>query len=136
MLAVHRLRDLRIDPIARPRGRTYLSAASGLVPVGEQLYVVADDEHYLAVFDARSPEAPGRLLRLFEGGLPASPKKRKAQKPDIGSLTLLPAMRSDTGEPSPTALRLCRHQGCTRDRPIAWACASGGRGPPPSAHRP
>jgi len=92
MLAVHRVRDLHIDPIVHPRGRTYLSAASGLVRVGDQLYVVADDEHYLAVFDATSPEAPGRLLRLFDGGLPASPKKRKAQKPDIESLTLLPAM--------------------------------------------
>ena len=92
MLAVHRLRDLRIDPITHPRGRTYLSAASGLVRVGERLYVVADDEHYLAVFDATSPEAPGRLLRLFEGELPEALKKRKALKPDVESLTRLPAM--------------------------------------------
>ncbi len=92
MLAVHRLRDLRVDPTTHPRGRTYLSAASGLVRVQERLYVVADDEHYFAVFDARAPEAPGRLIRLFEGELPKGQKKRKAQKPDVESLARLPAL--------------------------------------------
>jgi hypothetical protein len=92
MLAVHCLRDLRIDPITHPRGRTYLSAASGLVSIHERLYVVADDEHYLAEFDATAHDAPGRLLRLFEGELPVSPKRRKSTKPDIESLARLPAM--------------------------------------------
>jgi hypothetical protein len=44
------------------------------------------------VFDTTSPEAPGRLLRLFEGELPEDPKKRKLRKPDVESLTWLPAM--------------------------------------------
>ena len=92
MLAVHRLRDLRVDPTTHPRGRTYLSAASGLVRVRERLYVVADDEHYLAAFDTTSPATPGRLLRLFEGELPEAPKKRKSLKPDVESLTQLPPM--------------------------------------------
>ena len=92
MLAVRHLRDLQVDPITHPRGRTYLSAASGLVRVQEQLYVVADDEHYFAVFDARAPEAPGRLIRLFAGELPKGQKKRKARKPDVEALARLPAL--------------------------------------------
>ncbi|MET0683546.1 MAG: hypothetical protein ABWZ29_09420, partial [Casimicrobiaceae bacterium] len=40
----------------------------------------------------RSPEAPGRLLRLFEGDLPGARKKRKSLKPDIEALTWLPAL--------------------------------------------
>jgi hypothetical protein len=91
MLAVHRLRDLHIDPLTHPRGHTYLSAASGLVQVQERLYVVADDEHHLAVFDLAT-EAPGRLIRLFEGDLPESRKKRKSLKPDVEALAQLPAL--------------------------------------------
>jgi hypothetical protein len=91
MLAVHRLRDLRIDPAEHPRGNTYLSAASGLAQVHDRLYVVADDEHHLAVFDLTS-RAPGRLMRFFEGDLPEAKKKRKALKPDIEVLVYLPAL--------------------------------------------
>jgi hypothetical protein len=92
MLAVHRLRELYIDPATHAHGRTYLSAASGLVRDGEQIYVVADDEYYLGVFDARAPGAPGGVIRLFEGELPMGRKKRKSQKPDIETLARLPAM--------------------------------------------
>lgn len=81
---------LAIDPASHPRGMSFLSAASGLVRVGERLYVVADDENHLGVFDA-GLATPGRLIRLFEGDLPASSKKRKAQKADLESLLLLPA---------------------------------------------
>jgi hypothetical protein len=59
MLAVQRLRDLCIDPATHPRGHNCLSAASGLVLVREHFYVVADDEHHLAIFDARAPDIPG-----------------------------------------------------------------------------
>jgi hypothetical protein len=91
MVLIYReIRKLAIDPASHPRGLSFLSAASGLVRVGERLYVVADDENHLGVFDAAG-NAPGRLIRLFDGDLPESVKKRKAQKPDLEALLLLPA---------------------------------------------
>ena len=71
--------------------QAHLSAASALVRVVERLFVVADDELHLGVFDLGEP-APGRLVRLFEGSLPAEKKARKAAKPDLEALALLPAM--------------------------------------------
>jgi hypothetical protein len=93
MLEVRHLRDLHVDPTAHPRGQTHLSAASGLVRIDERLYVVADDEHHLGVFDL-APERPGQLIRLFEGDLPDKKKKRKALKPDIESLVHIPTLLS------------------------------------------
>lgn len=66
----------------------HLSAASGLVVVGDRAYVVADDEHALGVFDLRDP-GPGRLLPLFDDPLPAGHDERKARKADLEALTLL-----------------------------------------------
>ena len=71
--------------------QAHLSAASALVRVAERLFVVADDELHLGVFDLGDPAA-GRLVRLFEGSLPAEKKARKAAKPDLEALALLPAM--------------------------------------------
>lgn len=68
----------------------HLSAASGLVCVGSQMYVVADDEHLLGVF---GPEGAGRLQRLFDGDLPVQAKARKAAKPDLEALVQLPPWR-------------------------------------------
>lgn len=79
--------DLR-DPPAPGRSR-HLSAASGLVRVGAFLYVVADDEHHLGVFDAEGA-APGRLIRLLPGELPDEHEARKAAKPDFEALAVLP----------------------------------------------
>ena len=84
------LRTLTLAPASHPRGLKFLSAASGLVRAGKHLYVVADDENHLGVFDAGGTE-PVRLIRLFEGELPVSAKKRKANKPDLEALLLLPA---------------------------------------------
>jgi hypothetical protein len=53
------------------------------------LYVVADDELHLGMFDAAGT-APGRLLRLFDGELPEENKARKKQKPDLEAITSLP----------------------------------------------
>jgi hypothetical protein len=89
-LIYRQVRKLAIDPSSHSRGLSFLSAASGLVRVGERLYVVADDENHLGVFDAAG-NAPGRLIRLFDGDLPESAKKRKTQKPDLEALLLLPA---------------------------------------------
>jgi hypothetical protein len=66
-----------------------LSAASGLACVGPWIYVVADDELHLGVFDADS-DRPGELVRLFEGALPADATSRKKAKPDLEAIVHLP----------------------------------------------
>jgi len=70
-------------------GPCHLSAASGLARVGQRLYVVADDEHQLGVFDMAVPGG-GALVRLFGGELPAAAKARKDAKPDLEALVTLP----------------------------------------------
>ncbi|WP_218569264.1 hypothetical protein [Pseudomonas sp. F(2018)] len=85
------LRALVLDPADHPRGQAHLSAASALVRVGERLYVVADDELHLGLFSL-ADEGPGRLVRLFGGELPAPKAERKAAKPDLEALALLPAL--------------------------------------------
>lgn len=98
-LPVTLLRNLHLAPGQHPQGRAHVSAASGLVRLGQQLYVVGDDELHLGVFDdtphaaAPAPHpAPGTLLRLLDGSLPAAPKARKAAKPDLETLALLPPL--------------------------------------------
>lgn len=83
MLAVQLQRDLQMADGA------HLSAASGLVQHRGRLYVVADDEHALGLFDLEG-EAPGRWFALFDGELPPTPAARKAAKPDLESLLLWP----------------------------------------------
>ncbi|TXH68981.1 MAG: hypothetical protein E6Q83_11730 [Thiothrix sp.] len=87
-LEVLRQLDL-IEPSASGRP-LFLAAASGLVSVGDYLYVVADDENHLGIF-SRTAAQPGRILRLLDGDLPDEPKERKAHKPDFEALTVLPA---------------------------------------------
>jgi len=87
-LQSRRLRELTLDASAHPRAQPYLSAASGLVCAHGQAYVVADDEHHLAVF--RDRDAPGSLHRIRSGDLPAKSKARKRRKPDLETLLLLP----------------------------------------------
>ena len=88
-LPFHHLRHLDIDPQTRPRGRAYISAASGLVCENGRVYVISDDEHHLAVFDDLL--APGVLYRAFPGDLPQKKKARKRLKPDLETLFSLPA---------------------------------------------
>lgn len=82
------LTQLREFTLAAPLadGRKFLAAASGIVKQGTTVYVVADDELELGIF---SGDAPGTLLKVFPGELPADHKARKAAKPDHEALTLL-----------------------------------------------
>ncbi|MBI3917770.1 MAG: hypothetical protein HY322_12285 [Betaproteobacteria bacterium] len=89
MITLHKIRELDLSGPPGPGRPSHLSAASGLVRAGAHLYVVADDERHLGVFHATGARA-GHLLRLFAGKLPASPVARKARKPDLEALTLLP----------------------------------------------
>jgi hypothetical protein len=91
MLTPQLLRNLTLDPALHPRGQAHLSAASGLVRVQERFYVVADDEHHLGRFKTKA-DAPIKLMRLFPGDLPNDETQRKAKKPDLETLTSLPAM--------------------------------------------
>ena len=87
---------LHIDPAQHPQGRKHLSAASGLVRSGPTLFVVADDELHLGVFEdtvaAGTAPGPGDLIPLLEGDLPADAAPRKKAKPDFETLTRLPAL--------------------------------------------
>lgn len=86
------LRSVRAVTLDRPshRGRPrHLSAASGLVRVADFLYVIADDEHYLGVFQA-SGRKPGTLVRVRPGTLPAKTEERKQRKLDFESIVALP----------------------------------------------
>lgn len=90
------IQPLRVDASQHPRGKAYLSAASGLVRVRQRLYVVADDELHLGMFDdpavLGATSTPGTLLRLLEGDVPKDKSKRKKAKPDFESLALLPPL--------------------------------------------
>jgi hypothetical protein len=91
MLTPQLLRSLTMDPARHPRGQAHLSAASGLVQVQERFYVVADDEHHLGRFKT-AIDSPVKLQRLFPGDLPMGDKERKAKKPDLETLAILPIM--------------------------------------------
>jgi hypothetical protein len=65
-----------------------VSAASGLVIVGDELVVVADDELALAVHDLAG--RPRRRVPLLPGALPEEHDARKAAKPDLEALVALP----------------------------------------------
>ncbi len=87
MLEVRTVREL---VVAGAEGLRHLSAASGLVKVGNRVFVVADDENHLGLFDL-STSKPGRLFRLFDRELPLRHKARKAAKADCEALLVLPA---------------------------------------------
>ncbi len=65
-----------------------VSAASGLVALSDALWVVADDELFLAsyAFDGR----PLRHVPIWPGVLPEPHAARKRRKPDLEALTVLP----------------------------------------------
>jgi hypothetical protein len=90
MLEAVIIRELMVRDPAGASGLAQLSAASGLAKQGDRLYVVADDENHLAVFDLSNRE-PGRLVALFDGDLPLRHKARKAAKPDCEAVLMLPA---------------------------------------------
>lgn len=89
MIHLTPLRDLTLNAPPSVGRAAFLSAASGLVEIGQYLYVVADDELQLGVFPAQG-NAHGNLLRLRAGELPDSYKQRKAHKPDFEVLVRLP----------------------------------------------
>jgi hypothetical protein len=90
-LTYNEVTKLTLDPATHPRNRRFLTAASGLVRLGRRHYVIADDEQHLGVFDP-ARRGPVQLVRLFDGDLPESAKKRKKKKADLESLVHLPPL--------------------------------------------
>jgi hypothetical protein len=82
---------------------------------GFKLYVVADDEPAIAVFELDQRSLRGELVRLDEGEMPLDHEERKAVKPDLESLCLLP----DDG-------LLTLGSGATERRERGWLLAPGG----------
>lgn len=73
-------------------GTLTCAAASGLVLSAGRFHIVADDCTRLHVYDATTlEELPG--VALLPDALPAEPRARKAAKPDLEMLTLLPDAR-------------------------------------------
>ncbi|PUA28756.1 MAG: hypothetical protein B0W54_10060 [Cellvibrio sp. 79] len=89
MIHLTELKSLMLAQGTHADRHPHLSAASGLVQVGPWLYVVADDELHLGQFLLKGNEH-GQLHRFFEGDLPVEYEERKAEKPDIEVLTLIP----------------------------------------------
>lgn len=118
---------LRIDPTQHPQGRVHLSAASGLVRAGKSLFVVADDELCLGVFDdvleAGTPPPLGSLLQVLEGDLPKDSLQRKKAKPDLETLALLPPLPGCVG-----GALLALGSGSKPNRGIGVLIALGGPG--------
>jgi hypothetical protein len=122
MLALTKLRELTLTEPSAPGRPSYVSAASGLVDLGDWLAVVADDELHLGMFAAHS-NAPGHLLRLLEGTLPPGKAERKRQKPDLEVLMRLPDV---PGRPRDMLLALGSGSTPERCRGIAVDLDGGG----------
>lgn len=66
-----------------------ITAASGLIAVGENFYIVSDDELFLFSVTANFTQNP-KPTRIFKGELPPDKAQRKKLKPDLEALVHLP----------------------------------------------
>jgi hypothetical protein len=86
-ITVKKIRDLVIEPAEKGRP-SYVYAASGLVILGQTLYIVADDEMQLASFELGNNKS-GTWIPLLPGSLPLNYEERKAKKPDLEAITFI-----------------------------------------------
>ena len=113
---------LDLEAPSSPGGKAYVASASGVVRRAEYVYVIADDELDLAVFDASS-DSPGRLEQALSGELPVEERARSEAKPDLEALTTLPPFE---GHPYGALLGLGSGSAPGRDRGFAWALRADG----------
>lgn len=73
-----------------PGRPAHMSAASGVVAVGDEWVVVSDDENSLGIYDPAFSK-PGRALRALPGVLPAAKDERGKHKPDFEAAVIIPA---------------------------------------------
>ena len=119
------LRELRALDLDTPPGEgrpAHVSSASGVVRRGDFIYVIGDDMLELAVFRTFG-NAPGELRRVFAGELPVDADERKAAKPDLEALTVMPPFE---GHAYGTLLGLGSGSGKGRDRAFAWSLRTDG----------
>jgi hypothetical protein len=121
-LQLRRIRNLDLEAPSTPGGSSHVAAASGVVRRAEYVYVIADDELGVAVFEASS-DVPGRLERALSGQLPTEHGARSEAKPDLEALTSLPPFE---GHPHGALLGLGSGSTEDRDRGFAWALAADG----------
>lgn len=89
MLPLSKVAELEL---ARPAGASQtrkVEAASGLAIIDRTVYVVADDEVYLAIFQDMG-RSRGEVVRILDFELSEASEERKEHKPDLESLTPLP----------------------------------------------
>lgn len=90
MIPVERVRALKLEERSGASQTNHVEAASGLAIVSGTVYVVTDDELYLAIFSDMARK-PGRVVRVLSGELPHDYDERKKRKPDLESLSPLTA---------------------------------------------
>ena len=115
--------QLMLDPSPEAGAARHLSAASGMVVAGEFLYVIADDELHLGVFDTQA-QGEGRLVRILPGELPDDPVLRKVAKPDLEALVRLPPIEAC---PHGALLALASGSRPNRRTGVVLAMDAGGR---------
>lgn len=127
MIDLHPLRSLKFSA-AQAALPDRLSAASGIVIVGDILYAIADDELHLGVFGLAGRHDAG-WTRIFPGELPDDAAARKALKPDLEALVRLPPF---AGHPHGALLALASGSKPNRRTGVLLGLDASGalRGPP------
>lgn len=88
MIPIKQVHELIIGSADRDDHPDHIAAASSLVRHAGLLLIVADDELSLAIFNEKDL-GEGHLIDILTGELPDDPDKRKEEKPDLESLSLL-----------------------------------------------
>jgi hypothetical protein len=122
-LRLRTLRELRLEEPSAPGRPPHVAAASGVVRRGDFVYVIGDDELFLAVFELTAADRPGTLRRALAGELPLGRDARGDAKPDLEVLTVLPPFG---GHPYGALLGLGSGSAPGRDRGFVWALDADG----------
>lgn len=88
MLPVENVAELHLAHREGATDSQRIEAASGLAILGDVVYVIADDEAYLAIFPDLA-RRPGMTVPLLDVDVPSDDGERKKHKPDLESLTPL-----------------------------------------------